>query len=230
MGFPTVITMVDISYTSRIKARLLIHNPDVTGAWFSINVKAYAGTPDTQSPFGHDYVGYWKFFNVFETVSGSYYTYTRTNYNFNSYLRTATSKRVWVDQTSWYLYSSSVYGSMSALAAGLGGYAIVEVPIYDYTSFYSDDEFCVTDFSVGDSSSDDMLIVKSKESQYKKAYFIKKWVSSPWTINYFKCKHYRMGLKSYYYYSQSTLEYTSHSYSTNTFTPSSTSQITTTYL
>lgn len=204
MGFPTVITMIDITYTSVIRARILLSNPDLAGVWFSINVKAYSGTPDTESVFGHQYVGYWKFFNVFFTAGGTNYTSSRTNYNFNSYLRTSTSKGVWRDQTSWYLYGSTSLGfSMSARAAGLGGYAIVEVPIYDYTSGYTDDEFCVTDFSIGDSNSDDMLVVKSKESRYKKAYFIKKWVSSPWTINYFKCKHYGMGLKSYYYVNQS---------------------------
>ena len=47
MGFPTVITMLDISYTSIIRARLLLFNPDQTGVWFSVNVKAYSGTPDT---------------------------------------------------------------------------------------------------------------------------------------------------------------------------------------
>ena len=46
MGFPTIITMVDITYTTRIKARLLVHNPDQVGQWFTINVKAYAGNPD----------------------------------------------------------------------------------------------------------------------------------------------------------------------------------------
>ena len=65
MGFPTIITMFDITYTSRIKARLLIYNPDVDGVWFSINVKAFSGTPSEESTYGKQYVGYWRFENVF---------------------------------------------------------------------------------------------------------------------------------------------------------------------
>jgi hypothetical protein len=38
---------------------------------------------------------------------------------------------------------------LSAQPAGSGGYAIIEVLLADYTSSLSDDEFCVTDFSVG---------------------------------------------------------------------------------
>lgn len=47
MGFPTIITMQDISYTgSIIKARLLFYNPDVNIRWFTVKVRAYSGTPD----------------------------------------------------------------------------------------------------------------------------------------------------------------------------------------
>ena len=101
---------------------------------------------------------------------------------------------------------------MSSFGAGLGGYAIVEVPIYDHNSAFNDDEFCITDFSIGDSSSDDMLVLISQESSFKKAYFIKKWVSSPWSIDYFKCKHYGNKLSVFYYRSQIAMEKATYSY------------------
>lgn len=72
MGYPTVITMVDLVYTSTIKARLLLFNPDSTTTYFSIRVRAFTGTADHSSTFGHKYVGYWNFFNLFMPVAGTY--------------------------------------------------------------------------------------------------------------------------------------------------------------
>lgn len=57
-----------------------------------------------------------------------------------------------------------------------------------------------------------MLILKSKESQYTKAFFIKKWTASPWSIQYFKCKHYANGLVSYEYPTQIVMEQKLHNY------------------
>ena len=56
-----------------------------------------------------------------------------------------------------------------------------------------------------------MLILKSKESKYSKAYFIKKW-NGPWSIQYFKCKHYGNGLNSYEYPTQVVMEHKLHNY------------------
>ena len=73
MGFPTIITMTDFSYSgSIIRARIVLKNPDVTGKWFSVRVKAFSGVHDSKSVFGHQYVGYWNFFNIFKTEAGTY--------------------------------------------------------------------------------------------------------------------------------------------------------------
>jgi hypothetical protein len=54
--------------------------------WFSIKVKAFAGTPDSKTLFGHQYVGYWYFFNFFRTVPGTYLNAPATNILGTSYL------------------------------------------------------------------------------------------------------------------------------------------------
>lgn len=74
MGFPTIITMVDFQYSAAniIKARLIFSNPDVDNKWFTIKVRAFSGTPDAQTLYGHQYVGYWYFVNFFRTVPGTY--------------------------------------------------------------------------------------------------------------------------------------------------------------
>ena len=51
---------------------------------------------------------------------------------------------------------------MSALALGLGGYAIVQVTLDNYLSGYADRKFCKVDFTIGSSASDDMLILHQK--------------------------------------------------------------------
>lgn len=125
MGFPTVITMIDFQYSgSVIKARLLLSNPDIDMKWFTIKVRAYSGTPDSQSVFGHQYVGYWYFVNVFRTVPGTYTSVGFTNWASSSYL--SPGKGNWREQTTWTFQGTSAGGlAMSAQPVGLGGYAIV---------------------------------------------------------------------------------------------------------
>lgn len=73
--------MINFEYTTQIKARLLINNPDVTTSWFSIRVKAFIGAADSKSTFGRQYVGSWNFFNLFMPVTGTYTTGTVSNDN-----------------------------------------------------------------------------------------------------------------------------------------------------
>lgn len=72
MGFPTIITMFNIKYTGNIiKARLLLYNPITAGVWFTIKAKAFSGTPNSQTLFGLNYVGFWNFPSVFQTMTVS---------------------------------------------------------------------------------------------------------------------------------------------------------------
>lgn len=208
MGFPTVITMTDFVYSgSIIKARLLLKNPDVAAKWFSVRVKAFAGTHDSSTTFGNQYVGYWNFFNIFRTEAGTYY--------YDGYApntgRFYPNKGVWREQTSWSLIATSQYSlTMTNLPAGQGGYAIVEVIIHANTPLETntETEYCEADFAIGDSSSDDMLTLKSKETNTEKVYFIKKWTTgaSPWVINYFKCKYNYRPTTLHYYPTQAIME------------------------
>lgn len=127
MGFPTIISMIDFVYIGpTIKARLILYNPDVTMRWFSIHVKAFAGgsPPTTDSMFGHQYVGYWHFVNIFRTIATVPLTYGWTNQATSNYL--APNKGNWREETSWFL-QGAMGNAMpaAALAVGLGGYAIL---------------------------------------------------------------------------------------------------------
>jgi hypothetical protein len=46
MGSPVQIIMTDFNQGATIKARLMITNPSIGGAWITVNVKAYTGTQD----------------------------------------------------------------------------------------------------------------------------------------------------------------------------------------
>lgn len=139
MGFPTIITMVDFQYSgSVIKARLLLHNPDVVMKWFTIKVRAFSGTPDSQTLFGHQYVGYWYFVNIFRTVPGTYSSLSVTNDGLGVFYLSP-NKGNWRDQTTWSLKGATAGGNtMAVLGAGLGGYAIVEVLLDNQLSSYTD--------------------------------------------------------------------------------------------
>jgi hypothetical protein len=49
--------------------------------------------------------------------------------------------------------------------------------------------------------SDDMFYFKSRAAgnKYEKVFFIKKWVASPWLMQFFKCKHYLNDFIVYYH-------------------------------
>ena len=139
MGFPTIITMFNFRYTGGvIKARLLLYNPDLPSVWFTIKVKAFSGTPSVQSLFGSNYVGYWNFPNVFQTVSVGVPTYTGSNQLGSYYF--GPDRGPWRESTTWTLFSNTPSGAnLVAQPAGLGGYAIVQVPINNYNLGYADD-------------------------------------------------------------------------------------------
>jgi len=224
MGFPTIITMYNFQYSGGvIHARLLLYNPDAAGMWFTIKVKAFSGTPSTTTLFGFNYVGYWNFPNVFQTITLAVTPITVSNQLGSAWL--FPDKGPWRNTTTWSMTSPTNGGNiMSPLALGLGGYAILAVPIYNYNLGYGDNDLCVVDFPIGNSDSDDMILLRSKESNYATAFFIKKWSASPWLIRYFKCKHYGQGFVAYMYPSQTGMEIDNHIFVASnqfqTYTPS----------
>ena len=110
---------------------------------------------------------------------------------------------------------------MVNLPAGQGGYVILELLLNKNVvpETHTENEYCETDFAIGEAASDDMLVLTSKESQYKKALFIIKWRAGAtlWTINFFKCKlHWINDLMILNYYpSQSLMESDEHYISAN---------------
>eukprot|EP00919_Chromeraceae_sp_WS-2016_P009427 GHVR01022131.1.p1 GENE.GHVR01022131.1~~GHVR01022131.1.p1 ORF type:complete len:167 (-),score=6.48 GHVR01022131.1:1437-1937(-) len=117
MGSPTVITMLGLKYSSTnklIKVRILLYNPDTVGSWFTINVKAFKGSTTEQSLIGEQYVGYWKFFNLFQVVDSSniaqYRVYPTTVDSSNT-VYISPSKKIWRDETTWSLISSTIIGT-----------------------------------------------------------------------------------------------------------------------
>jgi hypothetical protein len=123
LGQPTIIIMTDFKYKTQIKARLLIRNPATPLVWFTIVVKAYKGTNGGESSaIGHKYVGYWRFYNVFQTIDNTLGGLAQTAVTSSStYLYPAspllgapytTSNPLWMDTTSWMITG------VSAIAGG----------------------------------------------------------------------------------------------------------------
>lgn len=83
LGTSTKILVTDFTYAGNVLyIRVLLYNPIDVGVWFSINAKVYTGAPTdpATSLFGHQYRGYWRFFNLFQTVTtASYYANSVTN-------------------------------------------------------------------------------------------------------------------------------------------------------
>lgn len=89
--------------------RILLYNPVDPGKWFSIYAKVYTASTDdpTTSIFGHQYRGYWRFFNIFQTVL----TQVNSNFYYQGITNTGASyvypnKPLWCDLTTWYVTSN----------------------------------------------------------------------------------------------------------------------------
>lgn len=75
----------------------------------------------------------------------------------------------------------------------------------------------MTDWTIG-STTDDLIILKSREGGYTKAFYIEKWTGS-WTIDYFKCKHYAKVFKIYYGISKILQYAVTHIFTANGLVP-----------
>ena len=102
MGVSTIITMTDFKYTTQIVARIILKNPSQIDKRVSVIVKAYKGTTGyTNSVFGHDYIGYWRFDNIFQTET------TTAQLTTNGVIATSntyfypTTNDLWRDNTAW---------------------------------------------------------------------------------------------------------------------------------
>jgi hypothetical protein len=73
--------MINLRYSKGvINARLLLYNPNTAGVWLTVKVKAYNGPlPDSKTITGLNYVGYWNFPNIFNTIQTTVNTNTITN-------------------------------------------------------------------------------------------------------------------------------------------------------
>jgi hypothetical protein len=85
--------------------------------------------------------------------------------------------------------------------------------LYNYGN--NDDEICIANYANGESLSDDMIRLKSKESKFEKLYFIKKVTTagSSWKIRYLKCKHYDSpfgAFNMYYHVSKTSYQFTNY--------------------
>jgi hypothetical protein len=104
--------MTDFTYSGNIlHIRILLYNPVDIGKWFSIYTKIYSGAPTnpTNSLFGHQYRGYWRFFNLFQTVTtagGNYYSNSITNFG-ASYVYPSTG--LWRSSTTMYVAANVPY-------------------------------------------------------------------------------------------------------------------------
>ena len=54
---PTRIIMTDFTYVSQMNCRFVFGNPEGTGSYFSVKVKAYGGTKSETNLYGDKYMG-----------------------------------------------------------------------------------------------------------------------------------------------------------------------------
>jgi hypothetical protein len=119
LGQPTTIIMTDFKYATRIKARFIFKNPSTVGKWITIVVKAYKGANGPEnSIIGHKYVGYWRFYNIFQIVAGTPAISAASTAAIASTI--SPNKQLWMDNTIWTITGTSATG----LAAGANQYMI----------------------------------------------------------------------------------------------------------
>ena len=148
LGQPTTIIMTDFTYATRIKARFIFKNPSVAGKWVTIVVKAYKGANGPEnSIIGHKYVGYWRFYNIYQTVAGTFTqsasTAASTSTIFPSNPTIAASipdtaynnlNPLWMDSTTWKITGTPATG----IAAAANQYVIFEAFINKYDVSYTE--------------------------------------------------------------------------------------------
>ena len=160
---------------------------------------------------GHQYVGYWRFHNIFQTVAGTFAQSVSTPttalnlYPSNPVLAASptldatynTLNPLWMDSTTWMITGTPVSG----IAAVSTQYVIFEAYINRYNASYDEPEFCEVDWTTGNAMSDDMFYYKSRvvNNKFEKVFFIKKWTGALWNLQYLKCKHYLNDFVVYYH-------------------------------
>lgn len=73
--------MADFAYTTRMRVRLLLNNPD-DQKWLSIKVHAYGTTPNTRSIYGQNYLGYYNFMYILKSEASTYTQSSNANTHF----------------------------------------------------------------------------------------------------------------------------------------------------
>jgi hypothetical protein len=117
--------MTDFKYTTQIKARFLMRNPADVDKWVTINVKAYKGSSGgVNSVIGHKYVGYWRFSNIFKTVTAAVtpgstsasitYIYPTNQNLIGTDPLYGTTNPLWMDSTTWIITGTPAAGTAAA--------------------------------------------------------------------------------------------------------------------
>lgn len=57
LTIPTRIIMTDFTYVSVMNCRFLITNPETSGAFFTVRVRAFGGTKSATNLYGNQYMG-----------------------------------------------------------------------------------------------------------------------------------------------------------------------------
>ena len=123
---PTRIIMTDFTYTTEMNCRFIFTNPESTGRYFSVKVKAFGGTKSATNLYGDTFMGEWEFIDIFQTTSS-------TNFYSTSYDRSSKlpSQSPWRDNTVHYVFSRNQVISV-------GRISVVRVLLSDSGISYTD--------------------------------------------------------------------------------------------
>jgi hypothetical protein len=118
--------MTDFTYTTKMNCRLIFTNPQTSGAYFSVRVKAYGGTGSDTNLYGDRYMGEWNFMDIFQATTG---TVASNSYSRSQYRRP--NRSPWRNNTEDYVFNTN-YPMYS------GRMSLAQVLLYDNSSARSD--------------------------------------------------------------------------------------------
>lgn len=203
--------MTDFTYLDKMNCRFIFINPSNTDSFFSVKVKAFGGTKTANNLYGDKFMGEWEFMDIFDVSSASNY-YTGT---YDRSIRLP-SQSPWRNDTIHYVFSRDQQINQNRMS-------IAEVLLSDSGSSFLDDEFCEAELGSSNNYDDMLRYTKVVGGRvYKYAVFMTTWQSNTnnkrhssggWALKYLKCKFYAQTITAYFFFSDTTIEQ-----ATNTFT------------
>lgn len=201
LGTPVRIHMTDFYYFGSMMVRLIFQNPDAN-KFLSVKVHAYGNSKSSSSVYGINYLGYYNFMYIIQTLPTSY----QTNSASNTYFYPQNSNRLVWRYPEQFILSRTIPSPGPLAAAPTGSVSILEVPLEGPFAPLNDKKVCEATFVQGTTASDDVLFLNRRDDTVipsvvtRTAYFIKTWTAADavWYIQWMRCKHFIKPVVAYY--------------------------------